>query len=64
MAPDNKFLAFYRLEMQDKELADNIIEDISYDLGTCHIGTNKMPNMEDTRFPAEMESDSIRPNNF
>ena len=34
MAPDNKFLAFYNLNLTEKELATQIIEDCSYDIGT------------------------------
>ena len=33
MAPDNKFLAFYPLDFTEDELAKQITEDISYDLG-------------------------------
>ena len=33
MAPDNKFLNFYRLELAERELAYQLIEDISYDIG-------------------------------
>jgi len=33
MAPDNKFLNFYRLDLTEKELATQIIEDASYDIG-------------------------------
>ena len=55
MAPDNKFLAFYKLDVQEKELAENIIEDISDDLGTCTIGTQSMPASDDTRFQSENE---------
>jgi cytochrome oxidase Cu insertion factor (SCO1/SenC/PrrC family) len=33
MAPDNKFVAFYTLNLSEDELRDQIIEDISYDIG-------------------------------
>lgn len=43
MAPDNKFLNFYRLDLAPKELAEQIIEDASYDIGSTYIGTEKLP---------------------
>lgn len=43
MSPENRFLAFYHLDMEENELANNIIEDISFDLGTKYIGTGKKP---------------------
>ena len=43
IAPDNKFLAFYSLDLGERELATQITEDISYDIGTMHIGTGRKP---------------------
>jgi len=43
MAPDNKFLAFYKLDIDENELAEQMVEDISYDMGTRYIGTGKTP---------------------
>lgn len=43
MGADNRFLAFYSLEMDEQELAQNIIEDISYDLGNKYIGSGHRP---------------------
>ena len=37
MAPDNKFLAFYPIDIDENELAEQMIEEISYDLGTKYI---------------------------
>ena len=51
MAPDNKFLTFYRLDLHEKELATQIIEDISYDIGQVHIGKETRPELDDDRFP-------------
>ena len=51
MAPDNKFVNFYRLDLTERELANQIIEDVSYDIGSTHIGTTNRPIIEDTRFP-------------
>ena len=45
IAPDNKFLAFYSLDLSEKELALQITEDISYDIGTMHIGTGRKPQV-------------------
>lgn len=53
MAPDNKFLAFYKLDLGERELAGQIIEDISYDMGTTHIGTDRRPEIDDLRFVEE-----------
>lgn len=50
MAPDNKFLNFYRLDLTEKELAEQIIEDASYDIGSTHIGTTHRPEENDARF--------------
>jgi hypothetical protein len=48
MGADNKFLGFYPLDIDETELANNVIEDISYDLGVKYIGTEGRPpnNME------------------
>lgn len=43
MAPDNKFLAFYPLDLDENELATQVIEDISYDIGVRFIGTGDRP---------------------
>lgn len=59
MAPDNKFLNFYRLDLTERELADQIIEDISYDIGNTHIGTDMMPEINDTRFAGEKLDQAI-----
>jgi len=53
MAPDNKFLNFYSLDLAERELAEQIIEDASYDIGSSHIGTSKRPETSDTRFMNE-----------
>jgi len=42
MGPDNSF-AFYSLELDENELANAIIEDISYNFGTKYIGSGKKP---------------------
>ncbi len=43
MGPNNKFCAFYNLDIDERELANQIIEDISYDIGVKYIGTGKKP---------------------
>ncbi len=43
MSPENRFLGFYNLDLEEHELANNMIEDISYDLGQKYIGTGKRP---------------------
>lgn len=43
MGADNRFLAFYPLDIDENELAQQVIEDISYDLGTKYIGTGTKP---------------------
>ena len=50
MAPDNKFINFYRLDLSPKELCSQLIEDISYDFGHMHIGSEHLPEQHDTRF--------------
>merc|ERR1719469_760349 len=41
--PRQKSLAFYSLDLGERELATQITEDISYDIGTMHIGTGRKP---------------------
>jgi hypothetical protein len=43
MGADNRFLAFYPLDIDENELAANVIEDISYDLGNKYIGSGNRP---------------------
>ena len=43
MAPDNQFLSYYSLDLTEKELAQQITEEISYDIGVRHIGTGFYP---------------------
>ena len=43
MGPDNKFLQFYNLDIEMNELAEQITEEISYDIGIRHIGTGGRP---------------------
>lgn len=43
MTPDNNFITFYSLEMSEQELADQLIEDISYDIGSRFVGTGNIP---------------------
>jgi cytochrome oxidase Cu insertion factor (SCO1/SenC/PrrC family) len=43
MAPDNKFVAFYTLNLSEDELRNQIIEDISYDIGQRFLGTGNRP---------------------
>ena len=43
MGPDNKFLQFYRLDIELNELIEQITEEISYDIGVKHIGTGTRP---------------------
>lgn len=37
MSPENRFLAFYPLDIDEKELYEYIMEDMSYDFGTKHL---------------------------
>lgn len=39
MGPDNKFLGFYRLDIDEVELYESVLDDISYDIGTQFIGS-------------------------
>ena len=41
MSPDNKFMAFYPLDISERELVVNVIEDISADINSKYIGTGK-----------------------
>lgn len=34
MGADNRFLSFYSLDLDENDLMQNIIEDISYDMGS------------------------------
>jgi hypothetical protein len=43
MGADNRFLAFYSLDMDETELMQNVIEDISYDMGTKYMGSGNRP---------------------
>lgn len=43
MAPDNKFLAFYNIDVDENELASHALEEISYDIGIKYIGTGTKP---------------------
>lgn len=43
MGADNRFLAFYPLDIDENELVHNVIEDISYDLGNKYIGSGNRP---------------------
>jgi hypothetical protein len=43
MGADNRFLGFYPLDIDENELAQQVIEEISYDLGTRYIGSGNRP---------------------
>ena len=43
MGADNRFLAFYSLDVDENDLMQNIIEDISYDMGSKYKGTTNRP---------------------
>ena len=43
MAPDNKFVAYYDLDLSPQELSVQVMEDISYDIGTQFVGTGNRP---------------------
>ena len=43
MAPDNTFLAFYNLDLSENELATQLTDDISYDIGSRFLGTGNIP---------------------
>jgi|Laugresu1bdmlbsd_1035121.scaffolds.fasta_scaffold267726_2 hypothetical protein len=33
MAPDNKFIGFYNVDLSEQELKNQLLDDISYDIG-------------------------------
>ena len=39
MSRDNNFLAHYSLDIDVKELVEQVTEEISYDIGLRHVGT-------------------------
>jgi len=43
MGSDNRFLQFYTVDIDEQELALNVTEDISYDLGIKYIGSGNKP---------------------
>ena len=43
MGPDNKFLAFYDLEIDERELVTQIIEEIGQDISQRFLGTGMKP---------------------
>ena len=43
MGADNRFLSFYSLDLDENDLMQNIIEDISYDMGSKYKGTTNRP---------------------
>jgi len=43
MSNENRFMAAYSLDISESELAEQIIEEISYDIGTLYIGTGGTP---------------------
>jgi len=45
MGADNKFLAFYKLDVDEIEMAEQILDEISYNIGTRYIGTGKKPQV-------------------
>ena len=36
-------MAFYNLDIEFNELATNVMDDMSYDLGTKYVGSGKKP---------------------
>jgi hypothetical protein len=38
MAPDNECIGFYNIEIDEKELFDRVLDDISYDVGIRNLG--------------------------
>lgn len=40
---DNKFLNFYPLDIDERELLNQIIEDIGLDIGQRYLGTGMKP---------------------
>lgn len=43
MGPDNKFLQFYDIDIEQGELAEAIMDEISYDIGIQYLGTGGRP---------------------
>ena len=43
MSPENNFITFYDIGTDLNDLVNQVTEEISYDLGTRHIGTGKKP---------------------
>ena len=43
MSPENNFLAFYDIHIDLNDFKDQIMDEISYDIGTRHIGTGIIP---------------------
>ena len=43
MGPDNKFLAFYDLEIDERELVTQIIEELGQDISQRFLGTGMKP---------------------
>ncbi len=41
MSPENQFMNFYKLNLTDSELAEQLLEEISYDIGIRNIGKTK-----------------------
>ena len=47
IAPDNKFINMYKLDISEEELLTQLIEDISYDIGQNYIGSKYRPDLVD-----------------
>ena len=43
MGPTNRFIAFYKLDLNERDLESLIMEDISTDIGYRYVGTGKTP---------------------
>ena len=43
IGPENQFLAFYNLDVELNELATNVMDDMSYDLGIKYVGSGNKP---------------------
>ena len=43
MSPENQFLQFYDIDVEAAELAQQVTEEISYDIGTRHVGQGTRP---------------------
>jgi cytochrome oxidase Cu insertion factor (SCO1/SenC/PrrC family) len=48
MAPDNQCIGFYNIELGEDELAERMLDDISYDIGIRFIGKSKKPGYVDS----------------